>query len=68
MTSPVTPQFGANCPISMPHPVDADVGNSVEMGGFVFTSLGLFHDLTSTDRDEILSQAYGPTGEFDGGP
>jgi hypothetical protein len=66
VSDPETPQFGANCPISMPHPIEADVGAAADMGGFVFTSQGLMPDLTATDRDEILSEAYGPTGDIDG--
>ena len=63
MTTPVTPQWGADCPISMPQVIDADPGSKAEMGGFSFTCLGLMHDMTATDREELLGSAYGPTGD-----
>jgi len=65
MTTPVTPQWGADCPISMPQVITTDPGgNTAEMGGFLFTTQGLVHDLTSTDREELIGNSYGPTGEI----
>lgn len=65
VTTPVDPQWGANCPISLPQTIDADPGVKAEMGGFAFIALGLVHDITRSDRDEIMQQAYGPPGGLD---
>lgn len=60
--------WGADTPVSFPVPAEADPGVSVPMAGFVFTSLGLRHDLTAVDREELLSRGYGPGGGPDGRP
>jgi hypothetical protein len=65
-TDDSTPQYGANCPISLPQPVTADPGAKADMGGFAFITTGLVHDLTETDRASLISQGFGPSGGFDG--
>jgi hypothetical protein len=61
-----TPQYGANCPISLPETIDSDPGQKAEMGGFAFITSGFVHDITDAERDALLSQAYGPTGGLNG--
>jgi len=61
-----TAQYGANCPISLPQPIDADPGAKAEMGGFAFITTGLVHDLTDADRAELLFGGFRPSGGFDG--
>lgn len=43
----------------MPQPLDEEM-RTVDMGGFVFTPLGLRFDLTSEDRTALLAEAYRP--------
>lgn len=58
MTSP-TP-WGADTPISMPHPLDRDTTVLRDMGGFCFTTGGLAHNFTSSDLDVYLTPTFLP--------
>lgn len=62
MAASEDPPWGADVPISMPVPRQDDGGVEVPMSGFVFTALGLRHDLSEVDREELLSRGYGPGG------
>ena len=58
--------YGADCPISMPEPIDADPGDKAAMGGFAFIHTGLVHDLTATERTELNEAKFAPYGGLDG--
>lgn len=60
MTSQQTSAWGTDGPISMPVPLAADVGDSVSMGGLSFTPLGMAHDLSPVDLEQVYAEAYAP--------
>ncbi len=60
------PTWGADTAISMPQPDGRDPGQRVEFGGLAFTPLGIVHDLTDVDLEELLASGYGPPGGVDG--
>lgn len=58
--------WGADVPVSMPHPIDPDIGDTVDLGGFVMTHQGFRVNMTETDREALLAQQYKPKGMLRG--
>lgn len=48
---------------SMPAPLTADNPGLVPMFGFTFTALGLRHDLTQAQHDELKMPMFGPSND-----
>lgn len=52
--------WGTDGEASMPQVLEEADAIRIPMGGFCFTPLGLRIDMTATEREELLSNAYGP--------
>lgn len=54
--------WGSDVVPSLPVTLEEADGERVSLGGFCFTPLGIRVDMTETERDELLAQAFKPAG------
>lgn len=67
MTEKIT--WGTDGKISLPKPLETTYVEMVDMEGFCFTPDGLRANFTVSERDDLITQGYGPQGvDLDGGP
>lgn len=52
--------WGADVPVSMPEPLDANVPSLVPMSGFTMTEWGLQHDLNEATHEAIRTPTFAP--------
>jgi hypothetical protein len=58
---PVSDEWGADCPTSMPTPSEIPLdATKVDLGGFVFTENGIGHDLTAVDLEVVYTPRFQP--------
>lgn len=61
--------WGTDGKISLPKPLESTHVEMADMEGFCFTPDGLRANLTTAERDDLITQGYGPQGaSLDGGP
>lgn len=54
--------WASDVPISMPEPPSTKTPVLVDMGGYGFTVLGLTHNLTTADVEELSTPFFSPDG------
>ena len=51
-------EWGTDVPVSSPEIPNGTI--RVRFGGFAFTTKGIVHDITESDREEIFTPYYAP--------
>lgn len=51
-------EWGTDVPVSAPEVPSRYV--AVAMGGFAFTTIGMSHDITEMDREDLLTPFFAP--------